>query len=411
MLPIKPYSKKDISTWKQSNIIYLYVEIKKNIPRFEINFDTYKDRAESMKQMIKDTLNKYKINDLEIFINLMDYPCNNPYFLAFSYTTNCIINTVPNFSFYQWDHAKTSNIVNTKIKILDNINEWNYPNIENFFDIKKKIINNIKLWKYPNIDDFLNIKKNILHCIIEWDYPKSEYLDIKKNILNSVINWDYPNATNFFDIKKIILDNKIEWDNKENKIMWSGINSNKIREQFNNFVKNSNLYEFNLIESYSTNPKYYKLSDHNKYKYLLDFEGVGYSGRVPYLLLTGSCVILLENTDPNRDYNLYYSKYFKEDIHYLKIQYTINDTMESIHEKIQEKIKVSDCKKIGMDCQELATSIFTLDNVLLYMSEILKHYSQYYQNTDDILNPDLEYYKETNMKNIKNRLINKFKKH
>jgi hypothetical protein len=324
MLPIKPYSKKDISTWKQSNIIYLYVEIKKNIPRFEINFDTYKDRAESIKQMIKDTLNKYMINDLEIFINLMDVPYNNPYFLAFSYTTNCNINTIPNFSFYQWDYAK----------------------IANFFDIKKDILNNV-----------------------------------------------------------------IQWDNKENKIMWSGINSNKIREQFNNFVKNSNLYEFNLIESYSTNPKYYKLSDHNKYKYLLDFEGVGYSGRVPYLLLTGSCVILLENTDPNRDYNLYYSKYFKEDIHYLKIQYTINDTMESIHEKIQEKIKVSDCKKIGMDCQELATSIFTLDNVLLYMSEILKHYSQYYQNTDDILNPDLEYYKETNMKNIKNRLINKFKKH
>ena len=324
MLPIKPYSKKDISIWKQSNIIYLYVEIKKNIPRFEINFGTYKDRAESMKQMIKDTLNKYQINDLEIFINLMDNPYNNPYFISFSYTTNSTINTVPNFSFYQWDHPKTAN---------------------------------------------------------------------------------------FFDIKKNILDNKFQWDDKENKIMWSGINSNKIREQFNNFVKNSNLYEFNLIESYSTNPKYYKLTDHTKYKYLLDLEGVGYSGRVPYLLLTGSCVILLENTNPNRDYNLYYSKYFKEDIHYLKIQYTINDTMESIHEKIQEKIKVSDCKKISMDCQELATSIFTLDNILLYMSEILKHYSQYYQNTNDILNPNLEYHRETNMKNIKNRLINKFKKH
>jgi hypothetical protein len=272
-----------------------------------------------MKQMIKDTLNKYPMNDLEILINLTDNPFNNPYFLSFSSTTNANITTIPNFSFYQWD---------------------------------------------------------------------------------------YPKSSNFFEIKDDILTNSIEWDNKENKIMWSGLNSNKIRERFNEFCSSNNLYEFNLIESYINNKKFYKLTDHTKYKYLLDFEGTGYSGRFPYLALSGSCIILIENTDPNRDYKLYYSKYFIEDIHYLKVCYNINDSIEIIHDKIQTKINISDCKKIGLECQKLATSIFTLDNILLSLSNTLKYYSEYYQNLDDILNPDLEYNKKNFNKNNVNKLIN-----
>ena len=320
---VKPYSKKDISIWKSTNLICLHVDIKNNEPTFEIIHNTYNERAESMKQMIIDTLNKYKIKDMEILINLTDNPFNNPYFLAFSSTTNANITTIPNFSFYQWDHPKTSN---------------------------------------------------------------------------------------FFEIKEDILNSNIEWDNKEDKIMWSGLNSNKIRERFNEFCLSNTHYEFNLIESYVNNKKFYKLTDHTKYKYLLDFEGTGYSGRFPYLALTGSCVILLENTDPDRDYKLYYSKYFIEDVHYLKVYYTVDDSIESIHDKILNKINISDCKTIGLECQKLATSIFTLDNILLSLSETLKYYSEYYQDLDTILNPDLEYSRKTINKINKNKLIHYHRK-
>jgi hypothetical protein len=319
------YSKKDMSIWKTTNIICLYVNIKDNKPIFEINHNSYHNgRAMAMQQMITDTLKKHKVNDVEILINLMDNPFNHPYILSFSSTTNSNITTIPNFSFYEWD---------------------------------------------------------------------------------------FPVANNFFDIKKDILNNIVSWENKEDKIMWSGLNSNSIREQFYNHIKNSNLYEFNLIESYNTNNKYYKLTDHTKYKYLLDFEGIGYSGRVPYLALTGSCLILLENTDPDRDFKLYYSNDFIENKHYLKVQYTKEDSIESIHDKIQIQIKENNCKQIGLNCQELAINIFTLDNILLYMSKILNYYSKNYKDSDDILNPDIVYYIKTLSDNNKKRLINYHRKH
>jgi hypothetical protein len=308
---MKSYSKKDISIWKHTNVICLYVEIKNNIPTFEIIHNTYNDRAESMKQMIKDTLNKHKVNNLEIIINITDNPINNPYFLSFSSTTNANITTIPNFSFY---------------------------------------------------------------------------------------SWDYPKTDNFFDIKKNILESVLSWESKEDKIMWSGLNSNIIRERFNEYSKNNTMYEFNLIESYILDMKFYKLTDHTKYKYLLDFEGTGYSGRFPYLALTGSCVILLENTDPNRDYKLYYSKYFIEDVHYLKVRYSSEDSIESIHDNIMNKLTLHDCKKIGIACKELATSIFTLDNILQYMADVLNQYSKLYQDSDLILNPDIEFNKKIILK-------------
>jgi hypothetical protein len=321
MQPIKYYSSKDMSIWKSTNISALYIKIKDNIPHFEYK-KTQNARAESMKQMVIDTLKMYTINDVEILINIGDNPYNNPYFLSFSSTTNTNINTIPNFSFYQWD----------------------VPKSDNFFDIKK-------------------------------------------NILNSIVTWE----------------------NKEDKRMWSGINCNIMRQKFNNFCKNNILYEFNLIESYEKNLKFYKLTDHTKYKYLLDIEGVGYSGRFPYLALTGSCVILLHNTDPNRDFKLYYSDDFKENIHYLKVSYTVDDDIQIIHDKIQEKISLNDCKKIGLECQKLANTIFTLDNILLYLSNVLKFYSEHYHQSDNILNPDLEYNIKMITKSI-NLKLRKFNK-
>lgn len=325
MQQIKSYSKKDISIWRKSNVVCLYVKIKNNIPIFEIsNNSGYIDREKSIKQMIIDTLNKYKINDVEILINLMDNPINHPFFPGFSSTTNSNITTIPNFSFYQWD------------------------------------------------------------------YPKSD---------------------SFITIKKEILDNNIDWESKEDKRMWSGINSNIIRKKFYNAVKDSKLYEINLIQSYANNKIFYKLSDHTKYKYLLDFEGSGYSGRFPYLALTGSCVILLENTDPDRDFKLYYSDNFIENIHYIKIRYTNEDSIEKIINNIETKIKENDCKNIALNCKELANTLFTMDNILLYMSKVLENYSKYYEDSNTILNSDIIYTRSIYNNNNKIKLFNYHKRY
>jgi len=318
---IKNYSKKDIKKWKNNNINSLYVKIKNSTVTYDKLKSNNSERSESIKQMINDVLKKYTIKDVELIINLSDIPFNNIYFLGFSSTTNTNINTIPNFSFYQWD---------------------------------------------------------------------------------------YPNSSNFFQIKQDILNANIEWEHKKDKIMWSGLNSNIIRERFNDYIKNNNFYEYNLINQYDIHKKFYTLPEHGNYKYLLDLEGVGYSGRFPYLALTGSCVILLENIDHDRDYKLYYDLEFKKDIHYIKVRYQKEDSIESIHNKIISKIQNSDCKKIGLLCKEKAINIFTLDNILLSMSNILKYYSEYYVDQDIELNKDLTYY--IPMSNtIKNFIINKHK--
>jgi len=318
MLSINKYSSQDILSYKNTNVVCLYIKINNNKLSYNRINNNYFERAESIVNMIKDTLNKYTINNLEIYINLMDIPINNPYFLQFSRTTNSMVNTIPNFSFYEWKDVKEINLGN-----------------------------------------FYNIKNRILH-------------------------------------------NNVNWDNKINKIMWSGSSSHEIRKKFN-VLKSHEMYEYNLCD---ITKKYYDLKDHGKYKYLLDLEGVGYSGRFPYLALTGSCVILIENIDHDRDYKLYYDDKFIEDIHYLKVRYSEQDEISSINERILDKIKISDCKKIGEDCQKLANDLFTKDNILEYMANILNYYASHYCNTKEKLNHNLVYYRSNLDRLKKIRLFN-----
>jgi len=320
MFTVDKYSSKDIDSWKKTNVICLHIKINNNILSYTKINNGYEDRAESIIQMINDTLHKYKINDLEIYINLMDKPLNNLYFLHFSRTTICPINTIPNFSFYEWKEVKLKN---------------------------------------------------------------------------------------FFSIKDDILNNQYKWDDKVNKILWSGTDSCNIRIKFN-ILKTHEMYEYNLI-NYGIPHKYYELKDNTKYKYLLDLEGVGYSGRFPYLALTGSCVILLENSDQNRDYKLYYDKHFIEDVHYIKIKYNEDEDISCINDKILDKINNTNCKQIGEACQQVAINLFTKDNILLYMSELLNYYASHYQNTDEILNPDIIYSFSYITDKLKKILLNKYK--
>lgn len=318
MITINKYSSQDILNWQTTSVICLAIKIENNILSYKRINNNYIERAEAIIEMIKDTLSKYDVDNVELYITLSDKPLNNPYFLHFSRTTNCPINTIPNFSFYEWKDAKLGN---------------------------------------------------------------------------------------FFTIKDDILNNKIEWNNKQDKIMWSGINSNDIRKRMNELEKDDS-YEYNLCD---ITGKYYDLKDHGNYKYLLDMEGIGYSGRFPYLALTGSCVILIENSNPDRDYKLYYDEHFIEDVHYLKVRYNQEEEISSIHKKILDKINNNNCKKIGEDCRQVAINLFNKDNILAYMAFTLNYYAKYYVNTSEIYNPNLIYNFTNLTNNVKKRLINKFK--
>jgi hypothetical protein len=203
--------------------------------------------------------------------------------------------------------------------------------------------------------------------------------------------WKDNGSKNFYEIKEDILSNKISWDDKIDKIFWSGINSHQIRKKMNELKINSR-YEYNLIHSYDNpNFKFIPLKDHGNYKYLLDLEGMGYSGRFPYLALTGSCVIVLQNTDPDRDYRLYYDDKFIENIHYIKIRYDSDMSVDEINNMILQKINESNCKEIAENCQKLAISYFSEDQVSLYIANILNFYSEKYEKSNIKLNPEIQY--------------------
>jgi hypothetical protein len=300
---ISKYSNGDMLIWKKTNIISLHVKIEKNEAYFTMNNKVYTERCNAIIKMIQDTLLIYKVNNVELIINVTDTPYNNPFILHFSKTSNCKINVVPNFSLYNWSDAKSSD---------------------------------------------------------------------------------------FFETKNQILKSNIEWNNKENKIMWSGFNTSKIREKMS-MIKSSEIeYYYNLIYSYKGTHTFISLNDHSKYKYLLDMEGVGYSGRFPYLALTGSCVIILENN--KNDYKYYYDDLFIENIHYLKVKYDDNDDVIDINNRIISKINASKCEEIGKKCQSLATEVFSKEKILLYFNDILNYYSEYYDPSIEKLN-NLKYNK------------------
>ena len=299
---ISKYSHGDILTWKKTNIVTLHVKIEKNVAYFTMNSKIYTERCNAIIKMIQDTLLIYKVNDVEIIINVTDIPYNNLFFLHFSKTSNCKINVIPNFSLYNWSDAKSSD---------------------------------------------------------------------------------------FFVTKSQILKSNIEWNNKENKIMWSGLNTSNIRNKMNEIKSSEIEYYYNLIYNYKGAHTFIDLKDHSKYKYLLDIEGVGYSGRFPYLALTGSCVIILENN--KNDYKYYYDDLFIENIHYLKVKYNDNDDIIDINNNIINKIKTSNCEEIGKKCQSIAIEVFSKEKILSYFNEMLSYYSEYYDPFEERLNNLLKY--------------------
>jgi hypothetical protein len=193
------------------------------------------------------------------------------------------------------------------------------------------------------------------------------------------------------ETKKELINNNINWNDKLNKILWAGSDISIIRKTLNKF-ENHEMYDYRITNANN----FISLADHCKYKYLLDMEGLGYSGRVPYLFLTGSCVIILENEDPNRDFKLYYNNDFIENIHYLKITFKNTDSHNTIHDKIINKINISDCESIGKKCKEFATTYFTYDNIEIYMAKLLNYYSELYEVSTMMYHPNLIYKRELN---------------
>jgi len=308
---------------------------------------------------------------------------------------------------------KNTNIISLYVKIENNKGYFENLGLnftERLISVQKMIEDVLLIHKINDVELIINVTDHPFNNPYILHFSKTIQSPINVVPFFSFYKWSDAKSNNYFETKKQILNNNIEWSKKENTIMWSGVNSSKIREKMNTIKHmefESIKYFYNLINNYSINHIFIDLKDHSKYKYLLDMEGVGYAGRFPYLALTGSCIIILENIE--NQYKYHYDNIFIENIHYLKIQYHENelDNMQMIHDRIIKKITSIDinCEEIGKNCQSLAIEVFNKDKILEYYKNILNYYSNFYDKSLVLYNPDIIYFKK-HINKIKILLLN-----
>ena len=73
----------------------------------------------------------------------------------------------------------------------------------------------------------------------------------------------------------------------------------------------------------------------------------------------------------------------------LKVKFNNNDSADIIHDKIMNKINSSDCELIGKNGKELAVNYYTYENIENYMAKLLNYYSELYEVSDKLYNPDI----------------------
>jgi hypothetical protein len=186
---------------------------------------------------------------------------------------------------------------------------------------------------------------------------------------------NYENIYNYFN------DNIIEWNNKKESIFWTGnIKTNSIRKKIHKASKDYDLFFINSIDNNKTN--IIPITEINKYKYLLNMNGNSYGGRLNYLFMSSSCVIILKNNDKEKIYDEYFYNYFISGEDYIEIKYNDNEDGNIIIDRILNEIKNNDTEQIARRCYNKARVIFEMNNVYKYINQSLLKLS----NNCDIIN-------------------------
>lgn len=106
------------------------------------------------------------------------------------------------------------------------------------------------------------------------------------------------------------------------------------------------------------------LSDHCKYKYLIDFLGNGYSGRVKHLLHTGRPLFYQE-----RQWNEYWFFDMEPFVHYIPVKNDLSD----FYEKFEwAKNNEDECVKIGKQAQDFAKENLRRSNAVERYIDIIR---------------------------------------
>ena len=203
-------------------------------------------------------------------------------------------------------------------------------------------------------------------------YTKSNN-DAGIELIPDFIFWDWPEVgiPSYIDLTSDLIylsKNKPIY----NKLFWIGnISTHKNREILFNKREENDLYDFRNTQwrrqSEDSNKLYSEnfisLSDHSKFKYLLDVEGNGYSGRLKILLHSGRPLFIQD-----RPYHEYYFQYLKEFIHYIPVKRDFSDLNEKIIWSEQNPDK---CRIIAQNALSFAEQHLSRKAAISYIRRLI----------------------------------------
>jgi hypothetical protein len=249
------------------------------------------------------------------------------------------------------------------------------PNIQ-FLIYTNDYINDTKLYKYPYV---LTFCKNIF-------YDTHLFPNFNFN------HWLEAGIDNYENVYNNFVETSINWNDKKNSIYWSGSNTNILRKKIHDYSKkiiNKDIpLNINLIDKDKKN--YLTLEEITKHKYLLNINGYSYGGRLNYLFLSGSCVIILKNEDQHKSYYEFFYDYFIKNEDYIEISYNDSNNIESIVHKIYNAIHTYNCEEIAKRCFNKAKKYFKMNNIYDYIYLLLNNLSET-NNINKLLNTTLSY--------------------
>ena len=156
-----------------------------------------------------------------------------------------------------------------------------------------------------------------------------------------------------------------------NKMLWIGnVQTNPIREkvisyaeQFPEKIEAYNTAVDQYMGGSKTNP-YISLADHTKYKYLIDIEGRGYSGRLKLLLYTRRLLFIQE-----RQWKSYYHFELEPYTHFIPVKNDLSDLLSQISfvEQNGEKYYT----EIANNAYQYAIKNLTYDNAINRIKKLL----------------------------------------
>jgi hypothetical protein len=158
---------------------------------------------------------------------------------------------------------------------------------------------------------------------------------------------------------------KIQYHSKKppihNKLFWAGNLSTHFTRQlfYNAFKDDTSRFEIHVVD---TSKKDYMLNivpmyEQLDYKYLIDLQGNGYSGRLKYLLHSGRLLFIQE-----RKWKSYYHFKLKPFVHYIPVKEDFSDLYDQLNWAENNPIKVAE---IIQHATDFALTELKYENVIL----------------------------------------------